>query len=244
MDVFPKLAYSYQFKPYFLDISLTATKKYPSFFQKYFSTSSVQANPDLDPQTNVCLTFKIGGDHQVGKNRIGWQLAPFFNKAYGLFYSHTYFEVDENGESSVDYKEYDNLDESYWTGGDVILTYDYDGWAGFDLRFTYDYTRDEVHDSSFSYTAPYKFKGRFYLKPLVNLNLQTWATYYSNRYADQAETYEMLWYYYLDFKATYRTHKNVDVFLEVKNLTDFDYYVYRGYPGNCRRWWLGMEVRF
>lgn len=244
LDAFPKLAYSYQFKPYYLDISLTATKKYPSFFQKYFSTSTTRANPDLDPQTNVCLTFKIGGDHLFGKNRVGWQLSPFFNKAYGRFYTHTYFKLDENGENKVDYTGYDNLDESYWTGGDVILTYDYNGWTGMDLRFTYEYTRDEVHDSSFSYISPYKFKGRFYLKPLENLSLQLWATYYSNRFADQEETYEMLWYYYLDFKATYQARKNVDLFLEVKNLTDFDYYVYRGYPGNCRRWWSGLEIRF
>ena len=253
LDAFPKLAYSYPFNPYYIDISLTATKKYPSFFQKHFSTSSTRANPDLDPQTNICLTFKIGGDHQIGNSRIGWQLAPFFNKAYDRFYSQTYFQLDENGnpiidpetgKNKVDYQEYDNLDESYWTGGDAILTYDYDGWVGMDLRFTYEYTRDEVHNSSFSYISPYKFKGRLYLKPLKNINLQLWSTYYSNRYADQEETYKMLWYYYLDFKATYKALEKVDLFFEVQNLTDFDYYVYRGYPGNCRRWWVGLEIGF
>jgi hypothetical protein len=43
---------------------------------------------------------------------------------------------------------------------------------------------------------------------------------------------------------TWHAKKKVDVFMEVKNLTDFDYYVYRGYPGNCRRWWIGMEIQF
>jgi len=36
----------------------------------------------------------------------------------------------------------------------------------------------------------------------------------------------------------------VDLFFEIRNLTDFDYYVYRGYPGNCRRWWIVDEVSF
>lgn len=252
-DVFPKIAYSHQFAPYYLDVSFTATKKYPSFFRKYFSTSSSRANPELDPQTNLCVTLKLGGDHQIGKNRISWQLAPFFNKAYGRFYTHTYFQEDEQGNPVVDpetgktkvnYTQYANLDEAYWTGGDAILMYDYDRWIGVDGRFTLEYTRDEVHDSSFAYIAPYKFKGRFFLKPLAALTLQLWCTYYSDRWADQDETYQILWYYYLDFKATYQFAKNVDLFMEVKNLTDFDYYVYRGYPGNSRRWWFGMEVKF
>lgn len=82
------------------------------------------------------------------------------------------------------------------------------------------------------------------MKPLEKLHLQLWGTYYSNRYADQDQTYQILWYYYLDFKANYQVKNNIDLFLEVKNLTDFDYYVYRGYPGNCRRWYLGMEIGF
>lgn len=252
-DLFPKIAYSHQFEPYYLDISFTSTKKYPSFFQKYFSTSSTRANTDLDPQTNLCFTFKIGGDHEIGKSRVGWQVAPFFNKAEGRFYTHTYFQIDEygnpvvdedTGKTKVDYRQYDNLDKAFWTGGDLIFTYDYDRRVGTDLRFTYDYTRDEVHDSSFAYTAPYKFKGRFYVKPNNRTNIQLWCTYYSDRYADQDETYQVLWYYYLDAKLTYNATEKINLFLEVKNLTDFDYYVYRGYPGNCRRWWLGMEVGF
>ena len=251
-DAFPKIAYSLKIDPFYLDVSFTATKKYPSFFRKYFSTGSARANPDLKPQTNYCATLKLGGDHHSGKSRFSWQIAPFFNKAYDKFYTHTYFETDvngtivvnpETGQNVVDYTQYENLEESYWTGGDLILGYDYNRRMGMDARFTYEYTKDEVHDSSFSYIAPYKFKGRLYLKPVDKLFLQLWGTYYSDKYADQEETYKILWYYYLDFKATYTMMKNMDLFLEVKNLTDFDYYVYRGYPGNCRRIWVGMEVK-
>ena len=203
------------------------------------------ANPDLDPQTNLCVTFKLGGEHHIGANQFNWQLAPFFNKAYGRFYTHTHFKVDpDTGEEKVDYTEYDNLDEAHWTGGDMIFKYIYGGWTGLDGRFTINYTRDEVHDSSFAYYARYKFKARFFIKPVEPLHIQLWYTYYANRYADQAKTYEMLWYYYLDLKATYHAKKNIDIYLEVQNLTDFDYYIYRGYPGNCRRWWLGMEIKF
>lgn len=243
-DFFPKIAYGKQFKPFYYDISFTSTKKYPSLFQKYFSTSSTRANPDLDPQTNLCLTFKVGGKHNQDKNRFSWQLAPFFNKAYGRFYSHTYFKADGNGNIKVDYRQYENLDKAYWTGGDMIMKYNYGGWIGIDGRFTINYTRDEVHNTAFAYFSPYKFKGRCFLKPVESLYLQLWYTYYPDRYADQKETYKMQWYHYLDFKAAYHMKKNVDIFLEVKNLTDFDYYIYRGYPGNCRRLWLGMEIRF
>jgi outer membrane cobalamin receptor len=252
-DFFPKIAYYKQFKPFFFDISFTSTKKYPSFFQKYFSTSYSRANPDLDPQTNLCVTLKIGGKHHPGANQFSWQVAPFFNKAYDRFYTHTYFQLDaqgnpivdpDTGKKKVDYTRYENLDEAYWTGGDLIFKYIYGGWTGFDARFTINYTRDEVHDSSFPYFAPYKFKGRFFLKPVESLYFQLWYTYYSDRYADQAETYKMLWYHYWDLKATYHAKKNVGIYLEVKNLTDFDYYIYRGYPGNCRRWWVGMEIKF
>ncbi len=253
LDIFPKIAFSKQFKPYYLDISFTATKKYPSLYQKYFSTSSTRANEDLDPQTNYCVSLKLGADYKFGKNNLSWQVAPFFNKQYGRFYTHTTFETDEDGNividpdtgrNKVDYTQYENLDESYRTGGDLILRYDYNGKIGGDGRFTIDYTKDEVHDTSFSYIAPYKFKGRLFLKPVETVNLQLWYTYYSDRYADQDETYTMLWYHYMDFKATWHAGKNLDMFMEVKNLTDFDYYVYRGYPGNCRRWWLGMEFKF
>jgi len=82
------------------------------------------------------------------------------------------------------------------------------------------------------------------LKPINTLNIQFWYTYYSDRYADQAQTYKLLWYHYLDSKVTYCFKENTELFLEVKNLTDFDYYVYRGYPGNCRQWWLGVETKF
>lgn len=250
-DAFPKVAYSYKFDPFYLDVSFTATKKYPSFFRKYFSTGTTRANPDLKPQTNYCATLKLGGDHRSEKHRFSWQVAPFFNKAYDKFYTHTYFETDddgnivtnpETGKNIVDYTQYENLKESYWTGGDLILGYDYNRRMGVDARFTYEYTRDEVHDSSFTYIAPYKFKGRCYIKPVDKLYLQLWGTYYSDKYADQEETYKILWYYYLDFKASYAFKKSMDFFLEVKNLTDFDYYVYRGYPGNCRRIWVGIEL--
>ena len=121
-----------KFEPFFYDISFTSTKKYPSFFQKYFSTSYARANPDLDPQTNLCVTFKLGGEHHIGANQFNWQLAPFFNKAYGRFYTHTHFKIDpDTGEEKVDYTEYDNLDEAYWTGGDMIVKYSYGGWTGF-----------------------------------------------------------------------------------------------------------------
>lgn len=244
-DFFPKIVYSKKFELFFYDISFTSTKKYPSFFQKYFSTSYARANPDLDPQTNLCVTLKLGGEHHIGANQFNWQLAPFFNKAYGRFYTHTHFKIDpDTGEEKVDYTEYDNLDEAYWTGGDMIVKYIYGGWTGLDGRFTINYTRDEVHDSSFAYYAPYKLKVRYFIKPVKSLYLQLWYTYYSNRFADQEKTYEMLWYHYLDLKATYRARKNIDIYLEVKNLTDFDYYIYRGYPGNCRRWWVGMEIKF
>ena len=108
----------------------------------------------------------------------------------------------------MDYTQYENLDEAYWVGGDLIFKYIYGRWTGFDARFTINYTRDEVHDSSFPYFAPYKFKGRFFLKPVESLYFQLWYTYYSDRYADQAETYKMLWYHYWDLKATYHA-KNV-----------------------------------
>lgn len=253
IDIFPKIAYSKQFKPFYWDVSFTSTKKYPSLFQKYFSTSTTLANPDLDPQTNLAVTLKVGGDHSAGKNEFSWQLAPMFNKAYDKVHTHTYFEVDEQGniiidqdtgQTTIDYRQYDNLEEAYWTGGDVIIKYNYDGRIGMDGQFTLDYTKDEVNDSSFTYTSPYKFKGRLFWKPADNLNLQMWCTYYSKRYADQAETYAILWYYYLDFKASWRVKDTTEVFFEAKNFTDFDYYIYRGYPGNSRRLWIGIETRF
>ncbi len=233
-DVFPKIAYGKKFEPFYYDVSFTSTKKYPSFFEKYFSTSDVRANPTLEPQVNLCATLKFGGKHDLNTNQFSWQLAPFFNKAYGKFYSHTYFKVGtETGK--VDYKQYENLDEAYWTGCDIIFKYIHGDRTGFDGCFTIRKTRDEVHKSSFAYYAPYKFNGYFFFKPIKPLNLQLWYTYYSDRYADQAETYKMLWYHYLDFKTTYHMKKNTMLFLEVKNLTDFDYYVYRGYPRNCRQ---------
>ena len=252
-DLFPKIAFSRRVGKLTFDATFTATKTYPSYFERYFSTSSTRANEDLKPQTNLYFTLKGSGNHDIGRNRLKWQFAPFFNKAFSQSYTRTVFTTDDAGDllinpetglTIVDYKQYDNLESSYWAGSDFIVDYSFDGRAGFEGCLTARYTRDEDHGTSFSYTAPFRFKGSCFCKPFDFLYLQLWATWYSNRYADQDETYLMLWYYYLDFKATVTLNRHAELYVEVKNLTDFNYYVYRGYPGNSRRWWIGGQVTF
>ena len=252
INIFPKIAFGQSFKPLYYDISFTSTKKYPSFFERYFSTGSTRANQNLKPQTNLCATLKIGSKYQLSGYKIEWQLAPYFNKAYNKTYTHTYFKTDTNnvplidslsGKTIVDYRQYENLEKAYWTGIDIILKQKFREWGGIDGCFTIKRTFDEVHNSSFAYIAPYVFKGNVFIKPLKNLCLNLRYTYYSGKYADQAETYEMLWYHYLNFKTDYLLKKNTKLFLEIKNLTDFDYYVYRGYPGSSRQWWVGIETK-
>ncbi|SHJ51266.1 iron complex outermembrane recepter protein [Desulfatibacillum alkenivorans DSM 16219] len=234
----PQLNITWKPSPVRLSLLLERSNTMPTFDQRYYQNSTRLANPDLSLETVYSAKFQF--QHDWNKY-FSWGLTPFYIKIDDKIEYYRYAGLPA-GDPNYGKAEYRNLSSTESTGVNVNATLR--PLKSLKLNAEYQYLEAKNKDTdNYLFQKP-RHKAKIRLRhEIAGLVSQLEANYNGSRYDDSENLWGLPHRWYLDAKIDYRW-KKCNWYLEVDNLFDRQYYVYRGWPGARRSVMAGMSVEF
>ncbi|MDQ1325538.1 MAG: Plug protein [Campylobacterota bacterium] len=226
----PELGLMYKNGDFRSDLKISRSSKTPTFKQRYYESSTLKGNPDLEMES--ATNYQLGNSIKVTDN-----LSANFN----LFYS----KIDDGISGSYNADGiyiYENVTSSTRKGYE----------AGFDVKIN-----DMLNiDTSYLNLIFKNDDTGLYLpaKPKHKIQSDIYATYknfkanlggyyVSESFNDNKNKEVLPGYFSANSKVEYG-YKNMKFYVEVENLFDKDYDVHIGYPAAGRTYLFGMNYLF
>lgn len=195
------------------------------------SVSQLDDNPDLDIQTSVNYEVGLRGKFS---NNIFYEASAFITDTKDII-------SKADGTYNWDSEYYDNVGDSRNQGFELTLKSDTNKQFSFNLSYTYldAYYKShdpfivvlDTHDETYDITdnklprVPHnKLDLIVNYKPTEQWKFMTEFYAQSSYYADETNLVEMPGYGKVNFKATYNPTKNLELFAQVDNVLDRQYY--------------------
>lgn len=217
-------------------INLSRTHNIPSFYQRYFQSSSMLPNPDLTPEQADNMSLSLSWE--IFSN-ITLDLSPFYNRITDRI---TYIRNGPTG-------SYVNLGKVTYKGLDISC--DMKLWKDLKLKTTYTYLEAKDDNTGLFITSKSKHRALANLvyNPANPFCLRLSVKYVSKVFSNKANTKEIDGYTTGSMRMEYqkkifRMGEPVTFFVEVKNITDKFYLYADGYSAPPRTWITGVQVKF
>ena len=217
-------------------VSLSRTHNIPSFYQRYYQSTSMQPNPDLSPEQadnlSLSLSWKVS-------SRVTLDLSPFYNIIRDRI---SYIREGPTG-------SYVNLGKVTYKGVDISC--DTKLGKDFKLKTTYTYLEAKNVNTGLLLTAKAKHRALASLvyNPANPFSLRVSIKHVSKVFSNKANTKEIDGYTTGGIRLEYQRKffnmgEPVTFFTEVKNITGKFYMYADGYSAPPRTWITGIKVKF
>ncbi|CCK82358.1 TonB-dependent receptor [Desulfobacula toluolica] len=217
-------------------ISFSRTHNIPSFYQRYYQSTSMLPNPDLTPEQadNISLSLSMAVSDWMSLD-----LSPFYNRITDRI---TYVREGSTG-------SYVNLGKVTYTG--VDLSFDVKPGKNLKLKTTYTYleAKDENTGLFLSSKPRHRAMADLVYTPAQSFCLRLSLEHVSSVFANKANTRKEDGYTLGNVRLEYRLKlsflkESVTLFTEVKNIGDTFYMYGDGYSGAPRTWITGARIKF
>jgi len=205
---------------------------------KYPSGRTYKANPNLSPET--MLSYELGWDQNIGKNLLT-RLSLYYNDVKDLIYS-----VDIDSAT----KERQNVAKAEVFGMELEARYNLNKkWQSF-VNYTFNRSKIKKHSKAslknkfLTYTPENKANiGLTYDNPTF-FRVDFVARYVGRVFCNDANTKKLKSHFILDLKISRELNENLEVALNIENLTDRQYQEYWKYLAPPRFISGSVRLRF
>lgn len=226
----PEVKFAWQQEDWSVDISYSLAHNTPSFYKRYDHTPTREPNPDLAMEKSD--NFNLGWSFEK------WSLArlsgAFF---YNLLTDKISFVLGENGVG-----RYENFGRVVRKGAELQLSTV--PWHHFDFSLSYTWLRATDETSGNTLTSSPEHRARAYLRwRHSKIFAQSEVVYTSRQYTRSDNIESIPEIFLLNIRGEYG-FALVELFSEIKNVTDHNYINSIGYQGDPRTWIVGLNYRF
>ena len=227
----PEIKAGYDSKALSIQATARTTHNIPTFLQRYYETSYLRPNPDLEMEKGVDYSLSLS--HRSGDS---------YEAVLSLFFSEvrdriTY--VREDGGMG----RYENLGEVTRRGVEASLK-----WKPFESlelkpSYTYLIARDETTGYWLTASPRHRAKINTVYKPMQRLSFALDAEYVSKQFTRSDNRESAPPYFVANLRADYLI-RGIGIFLKADNIFNRNYLYGDGLPAPPRRYLLGINYRF
>ncbi len=219
-----------------LRLNLSKTHNMPSFYQRYYQSTSMKPNPDLNPEKaeNLSLSLSL-------------KLSPGINLDFSPFYSRITDRITFLREGSTG--SYVNLGKVIYKGIDMSWDIKFTDYLNLKTSYTYLDAKDDNTGLFLTSKPRHKAMATLVYRPVQPLVMRLSIKYSSKVFMNKSNTKTIDSYVIEDLRMEYKKQipflrAPVTFFMEVKNLADKFYMYSDGYSAPPRTWITGFQVKF
>ena len=227
----PEVQVRYAPSPLEFVFSAAMSNNVPTLRQRYYESSTLVPNPDLDMEQSVNLSLRAAFQPNK-KFRIG---ASLFYDLIDDRITYTYIEGNLG--------QYQNIGRAYYRGVDASLEIKPRDWLELHGSYTYLEARDETNDLWLSCKPRHKVKADLRLRPAKRLMLALSFTFQDESYSRSDNSEIAPSFYLFDLRAEY-AWEGWRLYLRLDNLLDKEYLYCDGYPAPPFTIMAGMVYSF
>lgn len=214
----PSLRLGYRPGP--VNISFTAKRfnTYPSFSKRYYETSTLRGNPDLQPEKGT--NYNLGLSTKPTRST---------DVALSFFYSHIDDRISYVREGSI--ATYENIGSATKMGIETSLKWVLNPRVQCSLGYTYLDAEDGETGKVLTFSPKHEAALNIELRPWDNLFVGLLTKYKSTRFINTSNTEKVEGtYLQTNVRAEYTFRKRYAFYVRVDNLLNADFHVMDGYP--------------
>ncbi len=225
----PQVQLSYKYDNLDIHLSASRSNNIPTFYQRYYETSTLKPNPDLGMEKamnyNLSLSYRP-------KETLEGSISFFLNDINERI---TYVREGSIG-------RYRNIGSATLKGIEISAK-----WVPYDLlnakcSYIYLIAKDEDTGKYLPNKPKHRFNLELQLQSFKDFSLGLSTIYQSKRFSDADNTKAIRGTYFRsDLRADYSVKENIKLFFKITNLFNSDYDTMDGYPVTPRAWMMGME---
>lgn len=227
----PEIKAGYDSNLLSIQATARATHNIPSFLQRYYETSYLMPNPDLEMEKGV--NYSLALSHRHGDS---------YEAVFSLFYSDikdriTYVRQDGG------MGRHENLGEVIRKG--VEASVKWQPFKSLEIKPSYTYliAKDETTGYWLTASPRHRVKLNVVYKPIQRFSLALDGEYLSRQFTKADNKESIPSYFVVDLGADYSI-KKVGLFFKVENIFDKDYLYGNSYPAPPRTCLVGANYRF
>jgi iron complex outermembrane receptor protein len=227
----PEVQVKFDPKPFELALSAAMSNNTPTLRQRYYESSTLSPNPDLEMERSLNLSL-----------RAAYQPRDWFRVEASVFYD----RIDDRityvrGEGASG--QYQNIGRAYLRGVDGSVGLKPLKWLEVHGAYTYLEGKDETNDLWLTCKPRHKVKADLRIRPLKRLMVALYFTYQSMTYSRSDNTETAPAFFRFDLRAEYRLDR-WRLFMKIVNLLDRDYLYCDGYPAPPLTFIAGIGYKF
>ncbi|MDY0321777.1 MAG: TonB-dependent receptor [Arcobacteraceae bacterium] len=229
-SVNPELGISYNLNDTKYNLKITQSSKTPTFKQRYYESSTVKGNPNLEMESTT--------NYQVG---LSSKINDDFNLNGNIFYS----KIDDGISGSYDVNgvyTYENVTSSTRKGFEMSLDWKINEIFKMDASYLYLIFKNDNTGLYLPAKPKQKFQSNIYAV-YQNFKANLGGYYVSDSFNNSANTEVLQGYFLANSKIEYK-YKNMKFYMEIENLLDKAYEVHIGYPSAGRTYLFGINYLF
>jgi len=230
-SVNPELKLAWQKKSFRISAGYNRANNTPSFHQRYSQSSSKLTNPDLGMETSDNFTLSFTG-----------QFTETVETGATLFYKRLEDRITYV-RNSLGIGQYQNIGEASYKGIDIFWNWKVFDGLSFRAAYTYLDARDENTDLSLTAKARHKGNAEAIFSVFDDISIVTGFDASSEVYTRKDNSRTVPGYLVCNLRAEY-TLGSFDLFSEVENLFDTEYYYVDGTIAPPLTWITGINWRF
>ncbi len=227
----PEFRLAFERNAYSVEFSANRTNNTPSFYHRFRESSTTIPNPDLDMETadnlSVSLSFQantaLSGTVSIFHNRITDRI--------------TYVR----GDGGIG--QYQNFGKVTYKGAEFSLEWKAAGNLTVKSSYTYLDARNEETGLQLSAKAKHRANADFIYAPLPSVSVILGLKYASKVYTRSDHSKSVPEYFIGNIRGEYK-HRDCELFCQLNNILDEDYFYSDGYPAPPLTWLAGLSYRF
>ncbi len=227
----PQFKLSGSLSPVKFEILVNHSHNTPTFYQRFYETTFVKGNPDLDMEKE--WNYKLSLSAEINR---------FLKPGLTLFYSDVKDRITSiKGEDGI--IRYENLGSTSRKGIETTISSEICTSLTFDVSHIFLIAKDESTNKLLPYQAKHQIRSNLYLKLIPDLTVTFHGNYVSKRFCKPEEKEPLSPYFVLDTKVTFK-RKGWELYAKIDNLMDKYYEPHDGYPAPGRTYTFGISKEF
>ena len=228
----PQVQLSYKYDDLDLHLSANRSNNIPTFYQRYYETSTLKPNPDLGMEKamnyNLSLSYRP-------KETLEGSVSFFLNDITERI---TYVREDSIG-------RYKNIGSATLKGIEIAAKCVPCDLLTAKTSYTYLIAKDEDTGKWLPNNPKHRWHFELQLRSVKDFSLGLSTIYQSKRFSD-AENNKAIrgTYFRSDLRGDYSLKENIKLFFKITNLFNRDYDTIDGYPATPRAGMMGMGYEF
>lgn len=214
------------------NLSLASFNKLPSATKRYYSSTTLQANPNLKMEKGN--NYKLRASYEVSKS---------LSLSSSLFYNKIKNKINYTREGNIG--TYKNIGSTTTKGVQTSIKYKVSEKFRVSLGYTNISEKDDKTGNYLSYSPKHVLVFNANVKPDKNLLISTNTTYKSKRYYNASNTGLLEGRYFRsNIRMDYSFMRKSSIYLKVDNVFNAKFHGTAGYPVAPRSLFVGINYSF